>query len=52
MVDEQTKAHVMPQVPMSRLGKPEEVAGLVAYLMSDNAGYITRQVISVNGGII
>ena len=39
-------------VPMGRLGKPEEVAGLVAFLMSDDASYITRQVIGVNGGII
>lgn len=39
-------------VPMGRLGKPEEVAGLVAFLMSDDASYITRQVIGINGGII
>ena len=39
-------------VPMGRLGKPEEVAALVAFLMSEEASYITRQVIGVNGGII
>ena len=38
-------------VPLRRAGKPEEVASLVAYLLSDAAGYITRQVISVNGGM-
>jgi len=39
-------------VPMKRVGKPDEIASLVAYLLSDDAGYITRQVISVNGGLI
>ena len=39
-------------VPMKRAGTPEEVAGLVAYLTSDEAAYITAQVISVNGGMI
>jgi 3-oxoacyl-[acyl-carrier protein] reductase len=39
-------------VPMKRAGLPEEVAGLIAYLTSDEAGYITAQVISINGGMI
>ena len=38
-------------VPMKRLGKPKEVASLVNYLMSEDAAYITGQVISVNGGL-
>jgi 3-oxoacyl-[acyl-carrier protein] reductase len=38
-------------IPLRRYGKPEEVASLVAYLMSPDAAYITRQVISVNGGL-
>ena len=38
-------------IPMRRVGKPEEVASLAAYLLSDGAAYITKQVISVNGGL-
>jgi 3-oxoacyl-[acyl-carrier protein] reductase len=43
---------VLKLIPMKRLGQPEEVAGLVAFLCSDEASYITRQVISVNGGMV
>jgi 3-oxoacyl-[acyl-carrier protein] reductase len=39
-------------VPMNRVGHPDEVAAAVSFLMSDQASYITRQVIGVNGGII
>lgn len=38
-------------IPMRRVGKPEEVAAVVGFLMSDAAAYITKQVISVNGGL-
>lgn len=38
-------------IPAGRLGEPDEVAGLVGYLFGDDAGYITRQVIGVNGGL-
>ncbi|WP_116367609.1 3-ketoacyl-ACP reductase FabG2 [Parahaliea mediterranea] len=41
----------MEHIPMRRLGQPAEVAALVRFLLSDGAGYITRQVISVNGGL-
>lgn len=42
----------MKMIPLKRMGQVEEVAGLASYLMSDLAGYITRQVISINGGMI
>ncbi len=42
---------VKKAIPMRRFGKPSEVASLVSYLLSDGAAYLTRQVISVNGGM-
>ena len=36
---------------MNRFGRPEEVADLVAFLVSDKAAYITGEVISINGGL-
>ena len=43
-------AKILPQIPMGRLGKPEEVAGLVAFLVSDDAAYLTGANIAINGG--
>lgn len=42
---------ILAQIPMGRLGKPEEIASAVTYLVSPEAGYITGQVIDVNGGL-
>ncbi|WP_459176365.1 3-ketoacyl-ACP reductase FabG2 [Ewingella americana] len=42
----------MNMIPLKRMGSAEEVAGLASYLMSDIAAYVTRQVISINGGMI
>jgi 3-oxoacyl-[acyl-carrier protein] reductase len=41
----------MSMIPLKRMGRAEEVAGLASYLMSDIAAYVTRQVISINGGM-
>lgn len=52
MVNDEVLAHALELIPMRRMGKVEEVAGLVAFLMGKEASYITRQVISVNGGMV
>ncbi|HLF39612.1 MAG TPA: beta-ketoacyl-ACP reductase [Burkholderiales bacterium] len=41
---------IIPQIPVGRLGKPEEIAGLVAYLCSDDAGFVTGANLAINGG--
>jgi acetoacetyl-CoA reductase len=41
---------ILPQIPLGRLGKPEEIAGLVAYLASEEAAFVTGANISINGG--
>jgi 3-oxoacyl-[acyl-carrier protein] reductase len=52
MVDANTPMEqILAVIPMQRIGKPEEVAGAVSYLMSADASYVTRQVIAVNGGL-
>ncbi len=42
---------ILAMIPMQRMGTPEEVAAAVHYLMSPEAGYVTRQVLAVNGGL-
>jgi 3-oxoacyl-[acyl-carrier protein] reductase len=51
MVSDVPVEEALKLIPARRLGKPEEVAALVKFLMSSEAAYITRQVISVNGGL-
>jgi len=41
---------IIPQIPMGRLGKPDEIAGLVAYLSSEEAAFVTGANIAINGG--
>ncbi|XZG71009.1 3-ketoacyl-ACP reductase FabG2 [Chitinibacteraceae bacterium HSL-7] len=51
MVSEEVLAHALPMIPAQRMGSPREVAATVRFLLSADAAYITRQVISVNGGL-
>jgi 3-oxoacyl-[acyl-carrier protein] reductase len=44
------KERILPFIPLGRIGRPEEVAGIVSFLCSDRATYVTGQVIAVNGG--
>jgi len=48
--EEVLNSKILPQIPVGRLGKPEEVAGLCAYLASDEAAFITGANIAINGG--
>jgi 3-oxoacyl-[acyl-carrier protein] reductase len=52
MVTEEVKEHALKMIPLQRMGHVDEVAKVVKFLCSDDASYITRQVISVNGGLI
>lgn len=52
MTSELPLAEALKIVPMNRVGQADEVAAAVAFLMSDDAAYITRQVLGVNGGIV
>ncbi|CAI0782743.1 3-oxoacyl-[acyl-carrier-protein] reductase FabG [Serratia marcescens] len=51
-MEEAALKEAMAIIPMKRMGQTGEVAGLASYLMSDIAGYVTRQVISINGGML
>ena len=51
MTKELDEAELKKLIPLGRFGKPEEVAALTSFLASDDAAYITGQVISINGGL-
>ncbi len=50
-MSEQAKEATLSQIPLKRVGKPEDIAEMVAFLASEKASYITGQVISVDGGM-
>ncbi len=50
-VPKEVMEKILAQIPLGRLGKASEVAGAVAYLVSENGNYITGQVIDINGGL-
>ena len=52
MVDKHVLEEALKLIPAKRMGRPEEVAAVVSFLMGEDAAYITRQVISVNGGMV
>jgi 3-oxoacyl-[acyl-carrier protein] reductase len=51
VLSEELKNNMLAHIPLKRFGKPEEVAAAVCFLASDDAGYITGQVLGVNGGM-
>ncbi len=50
-LNEQQRERILGQIPLARLGTSEEVAAAVAFLASEEAGYITGQTLHVNGGM-
>ena len=50
ITSEVLESKILPHIPMNRLGKPEEIAGLIAYLCSEEAAFVTGANISINGG--
>jgi 3-oxoacyl-[acyl-carrier protein] reductase len=49
---DEVKAHILRNIPMARFGAPEDVAGIVVFLASEAASYITGQVVTVDGGLV
>lgn len=52
ILSDRVKESMLEAIPLKRLGKPEDVANIVAFLVSDDANYITGQVINIDGGMV
>ncbi len=52
VLDEKVRERLIEQIPLARLGLPEDIANCVSFLVSDRANYITGQVLNVNGGML
>jgi len=52
MIPEKVKNKIMEKIPMAKFGRPDDIANMVCFLASEEAGYITGQVISINGGYL
>jgi 3-oxoacyl-[acyl-carrier protein] reductase len=51
-LDDEFKQNAVKQIPLGRVGSPDDVANAVAYLASEEASYITGHVLNVNGGLL
>ena len=52
VLPDKVREAMLADIPLARVGKPEDVASAVAFLVSDEAAYITGQVINVDGGMV
>ncbi|MDD5599767.1 MAG: SDR family oxidoreductase, partial [Victivallaceae bacterium] len=52
MTSEIPEEHVIPLIPLKRIGTPEDIAGVVSFLCGPDSSYIHGQVIAVNGGMV
>jgi 3-oxoacyl-[acyl-carrier protein] reductase len=51
-LSDEVRKNLMQGIPLARLGRPEEIADAAAFLASDDASYITGQVLNVDGGMV